>query len=201
MRPLKLVFHPDETCFPTRCFRTRADRVYLPVDKTWYVAETYQFVYSENPAIGLCGAFPRSACLGYHYKDVERITYFYAENGTKLVRVALSAHNNEHSILSVSEDSNEQDPITAYVAKGSHAFYPTPGIHWRIMGFANDVCCSTEEKEEKMQIVTEADVEELREGAEPVEVPEFGFAVDPAILTVDRVLTGWQRFWLPFVKI
>lgn len=77
MRPLRLVYHPNETCFPTHCFRTRADRVWFPMDKTYYAAETYQFVYKENPAIGLCGLFPRSGCLGYHHKDVERITYFY----------------------------------------------------------------------------------------------------------------------------
>lgn len=188
MRPLNLIFHPKETCFPTHCFRTRAEKVYLPVDKTYYSAETYQFVYEENPAIGLCGMFPRSACLGYHFKDIERITYFYSLDDNKLVRVMISAHSNEHHILSVSGDSD--DPITVYVAKGSHAFYPSPGIHWRIMGFANDLCGYG-----NVRIFDDADVHEL---AKPALVPEFGFTVDPVIQTLDRVLTKWQRFWIPF---
>lgn len=200
MRPLELVFHPKETCFPTRCFRTRFDDVFSPLDaKRYRRAETYQFVYEENPAIGLCGLFPRSACLGYHTRDVERITYFY-DDGDVLKRVVISAHDKEHDVIDV--DHKERDvldvdhkgrdalePITVYVAKGSHAFYGEPGVHWRIMGFANDIC-----RDGKRSTITESDVEEL---VRPV-VTEFGFTVEPTCLSPDRILSKWQRFWIPF---
>jgi hypothetical protein len=198
MRPLKLVFHPKETCFPIAlCFRTSqqskgGERVYLPANKTYYAAaETYQFVYKENPAIGLCGMFPRSPCLGYHCGDIERITYFYSDGDCKKLEcVLLSAHSVEHQLLYVPDGTEDDSPITVYVAKGSHAFYASAGIHWRILGFANDLCADGGQT----RIYSELDVQEL---TEPTAVEDLGIAVAPTILTADRVLTAWQRFWIP----
>lgn len=190
MRPLKLIFHPSETCFPVYCFRTKADSVWFPMDATSYAAETYQFVYEENPATGLCGLFPKSECLGYHYKDIERITYYYSASN-KLIRVLISAHSNECHVLTIPDDADPDEPITVYVAKGSHAFYENSGIQWRIMGFANDLCDNG-----KVQIFTEADVQEL---SEPTTV-KFGFTVDPTSQSTEKVLSKWERFWLPFYQ-
>lgn len=191
MRPIKLIFHPKETCFPAYCFRTRADSVWFPMDATSYVAETYQFVYEENLAIGLCGLFPRSKCLGYHYKDIERITYYYSPTTKKLVRVLISAHSNESHVLTIPEDADPEEPIVVYVAKGSHAFYEDSGIQWRIMGLANDICGNG-----KIRVFTAADVQELNE---PIEV-QFGFTVDPTSQSTNGVLSKWERFWLPFYQ-
>jgi hypothetical protein len=195
MRPIKLIFHPKETCFPIKCFRTKADMIWFPMDATSYSAETYQFVYKENPAIGLCGVFPKSECLGYHFADIERITYFYSTNTGKLVRVMLSAHSNEYHLLTILEsqdDSNSDDPLTFYVAKGSHAFYMEKGIHWRIMGFLNDICSNG-----KSQIFNEDDVSDLSEPT-TLQVP-YDLTIDPTSQSPSHpVLSKWQRFWLPF---
>lgn len=188
MRPIRLVFHPKETCYPTHCFRTTIDHLLFPMDSATYNSETYQFVYKENLGTGLFGLFPKSKALGYHAGDIERITYYYTVKNRKLVKVMISAHSNEYHVLNIPEDDDPNEPITIYVAKGSHAFYPNPGVHWRIMGFANDVC-----GEGAVKIYTEADVKEL---TEPQKV-EFGLIVEPTGQLPYKILDDWQRFWLP----
>jgi hypothetical protein len=75
-----------------------------------------------------------------------------------------------------------------YVAKGSHAFYGDAGIQWRIFGLANDLCGKG-----RVQVFTDADVQEL---TEPAEIVEFGFTVEPMVQPpVAKVLTKWQRFF------
>lgn len=196
-----LRFHSKESHFPISIHTENPDAIsyytygFVKVVSMPYYAVTYAIVYKENPAIGLGHCYcPRSALLGYHYGDVERITLLYDMEPSlrkNPVKVYFNAHSRGQGTL-VDYEECEKTPeghIVVYVAKGSHASYPKPGKYWRIMGTANDVC-NRLGRQLPIYIATPLITKMIS---------KTGITLDPIVVQVpSRSASPWERFWLPF---
>lgn len=147
----ELHFHPKEKFFPcTNNFEKSSDfPVYISeqkelysYNKTLYKSVVFQIYYTENGAIGLGKSlFPKSKFLGYHLIDIERIIILYDLISNEPAYVYFSAHRDEGKWVKYSDcEFTPQGDLIVYVAKYSHANYPSPGTWFRIYGFANDLC-------------------------------------------------------------
>jgi hypothetical protein len=87
--------------------------------------------FNENP-----GYWWRS--VGYHRADVEKIVVLFDQEG-KPAHVYFGAHSRAQGTWRAMGDAER---LVVYVAPDSHGMYARPGVHWRIMGLANDVCGS-----------------------------------------------------------
>lgn len=118
----------------------------------------YFYFYPFNGALNI-GGFPAEKWLikkGDHEADVEKITIFVNKNTQKISRVYLGAHGSKDGVW-LAEDQLEYEngkPVV-YSAWHSHAFYSSPGIHWRILGFANDYTNKGIKWSPRIQVVEE----------------------------------------------
>jgi hypothetical protein len=110
----------------------------------WKVAQV-QTYYDENIAIGSLGKLgwkqcPRCKALGYHRYDVEAITIYYDPKTEQPRYATFSTHDlKTHKTYPYEDLEKENGFLVVYVARGSHANYPTKGIKKRIAGLANDI--------------------------------------------------------------
>eukprot|EP00210_Caulerpa_lentillifera_P007476 g7143.t1 len=146
---IELRFHPKERTVPSwfedreekpkcPCFMSRGTHVFS--DKIEYDAEAYQFYYRYNWAIGLGGIIPRSSLLGYHLHDVEGIIVLFDKHSQEPRHVYYKAHGFGQGVWRKWEEceKSEDGSLVAYVARGSHAMYPSSTRVRRILGLAND---------------------------------------------------------------
>lgn len=87
---------------------------------------TYVLIYAYDSGIHNAGS---------HITDIEFVRVFYDENGN-ILKYYLSEHGRDSGLYC---NENCIKDKTVYVAKGTHAHYPTPSIWLRGFGFANDV--------------------------------------------------------------
>lgn len=154
MKLLELYFHPKEKYFPTN--KNFEDQV-IPIvyyseqpelykyKNEKYKAILYEIYYKTNGAIGLGKSlFPKSEFLGYHPIDLERIIILYDVLSDLPAFVYFSAHRDEGKWLPYHEcEINSHGDLKVYIAKYSHANYPSSGVWARIYGLANDLCSSS----------------------------------------------------------
>ncbi len=172
---IMIQFHHAETTFPNRIDCPSELNVcdmrvtctlhvghivhdHLPYDKY-----EYAFQYSENGAIGcLSCCCPRASCLGYHEHDREKLILLTSPNTHQIQHVYFKAHGRGQGLwLPWSECEKTPDGhLIAYVAKGSHAFYPRPERYWRVFGFANDIC-SNRGQRHLIQVIANHDDETI----------------------------------------
>lgn len=124
------------------CYRTRRG-VYEYEGKS-YDIETIYFYYTKNPALGCWGTYinPKSDAWGYHDHDVEKVTILYQPGTEHPVYVYFSAHGVGQGMWMewTRCEKTIDNHLVVYVARSSHACYPTPEVRCRIFGFANDYC-------------------------------------------------------------
>lgn len=153
MKQFELLFHPSERYFPTdKHFQDQViPKVYYSEQPELYSYKgekyksiLYEIYYKTNGAIGFGNCiFPKSKFLGYHEIDIERIIILYDVLSDLPAFVYFSAHRDEGKWLPYSAcETTYEGLIKIYVAKYSHANYPSSGIWPRIYGLANDHCSS-----------------------------------------------------------
>jgi hypothetical protein len=106
-----------------------------------YDVVTVSFYYKDNPATGPGWQLqPTNPKMGYHPDDMEFISIYYLEGSPQ--KVFMSAHSvgGGNGTWTSYENCEFRDGfLVVYVARNSHANYPTAGTQYRIYGFANDV--------------------------------------------------------------
>lgn len=149
---IELRFHPNEKCFPCKMDYTLPDNDKYPIyynydeDYTYYGKKyksvTYFIYYQENLAIGLNTLFPYSTLLGYHPIDRELIKVLYDMDSLIPEYVFFSAHAQEGRYYKYSDCNltKEDKTLIVYVSLNSHACRKDPGVYWRVLGLANDIC-------------------------------------------------------------
>lgn len=147
---IQLRFHPEEKYFPTdNNFRQEEPVIYKSEQTEPYVfygkkykSVLYEIYYQINGAIGFGKTlFPKSKLLGYHKIDIERIIILRDLTTNLPQHVYFSAHRDEGKWMPYNECSfTTFGDLIVYVAKFSHANYPSPGCWYRIYGLANDLC-------------------------------------------------------------
>lgn len=140
---VRLFFHPLETVFPVNNGTTVDCAIHRDVfayQGSIYDTVEYTFKYAENIGEGCFFCCPKAKCCGYHEGDSEKII-FLTRNNT-IYYVYFKAHELGQGMwLSWAQCEKDMDGnLIAYVARGSHAFYPRPETYIRIFGFANDQC-------------------------------------------------------------
>lgn len=150
---IELRFHPNETCFPCNIDYTLPANgetpIYYNYDEPYkyygkkYHSVTYFIYYQENLGIGFGGIFPKSTSLGYHPLDRELIKVLYNME-SKIPTpeyVFFSAHAQEGRFYKYSDCKFTEDKtLIVYSSLNSHSCRSSPGIYWRVLGFANDIC-------------------------------------------------------------
>ena len=140
---IRLYFHPSETVFPNNNGTTVNCTTHmgtLTYNGTVYDSIEYAFNYEENIGQGCFFCCPTSTACGYHEGDRERIMILKQNNNIEYVY--FNAHSPGQGVWVRWQDCNKDTDgnLIAYVARGSHAFYPNPETYLRIFGFANDQC-------------------------------------------------------------
>ena len=111
-------------------------------EENGYKVVTVSFYYKDNPASGVgWQARPRDRNLGYHPDDIEFVSIYYTEDGTP-EKVYFSQHSigKGEGVWRPYKSCQFRDGyLVVYVARNSHACFPTPGTQVRVFGFANDV--------------------------------------------------------------
>lgn len=106
-----------------------------------YISVLYQIYYAFNGAIGLNGIFPSTEKLGAHDKDIERVVILHDLDTKEPLWVFVSAHAQEGTWHPFEDcEKAPENRIVIYAAIGSHRHSITPGVKWRVLGFANDYC-------------------------------------------------------------
>ncbi len=149
---IQLRFHPHETLTTVSvtdntirdiCYRTKREAMLY--NGSSYDIETIYFYYEINKALGCWGTYinPTSQAWGYHKDDVEKVSILYQKGTEHPVYVYFSAHSRGQGMWMEWEKCEKtiDNRLVIYVARSSHACYPTPQTRYRIFGFAND-CCS-----------------------------------------------------------
>jgi hypothetical protein len=99
----------------------------------------YIFIYRVNDGYTCCGNV-----LGYHQGDIEHISIYINQDKEQafVEKVYFSAHGGCQGQWKNRDQLKfyKNERIFAYIARGSHAVYPTSGTQWRIFGVANDKC-------------------------------------------------------------
>ncbi len=132
--------YDPSTCFVHYCYTAPQ---YSPSGLTLL---QYFLEYRVNDAFKCCGCCPCE--VGFHQGDLEHISIYIDEKDEKIGpiidRVYFSAHSNAQGQWKKRPEieyyDEKQQRIVAYIARGSHAFYPTGGTQWRVFGVANDIC-------------------------------------------------------------
>ena len=157
---LKFNFHPHETVFPcdVRDMRSSEPKLYPPaiyvlgpydVKKGAHVYDTYKYTihYRENPGVKLANVGPQ---MGFHEGDTEFILSLHNKKTGTPEWVFYSAHSIQEgswkswdSANVENRDDKEWQMLNVYVALGSHANYPSPGIKYRVALLANDEASSS----------------------------------------------------------
>lgn len=142
---IRLIFHPLETVFldnngiTVNCTIHESQLTYNGI---LYDTVEYAFNYAENIGEGCFFCCPKSTCCGYHVGDREKVILLMHNN--VIEHVYFKAHHAGQgmwlpwNLCNKDSDGN----LIAYVARGSHAFYPNHETYIRIFGFANDQCSS-----------------------------------------------------------
>ena len=115
-----------------------------------YYGECYYFLYTDNDAIGCCDICPSNKYLGYHKFDCERVIILYnyekyLDNIYVAEHVYFAQHSSKQGQWKKWEECDinyitDKPTLNIYVALGSHASYPKPGITFRVFCFGNDTC-------------------------------------------------------------
>lgn len=153
---LELRFHSAEHYFPVTkedmavfrtvlydyapCYINTRQMTYKDV---LYDVVLYAFHYAYNGAIG-CGypCFPYAPALGYHEKDIERVAVLLDTLTHEPKHVYFFAHGKGQGSWKPWKacEKNDAGDLVVYVARASHAAYPSRGTRLRIFGLANDAC-------------------------------------------------------------
>lgn len=196
MDSIELRFHPGERTSLSLIEPTISVSPNAYITKKGNICEVSLY-YPHNTAIG-CGWFlwPMAPCLGYHEHDIEFVRIYYVRE--KPTSVFFSAHSpNQGSWIKWEDcEHGEDGALVVYVSRNSHANYHCSGIHWRMFGFANDVCS---EKGQHLRMAF----------ASMVPSYDFTFSngislykdIRPNVPHPKTVLTKWQKFILPLLKI
>lgn len=136
-------FHPDEKVFPISVYAERPREIYksysyeIARNNTVYTADKYTLYYESNPGVRLANIGPY---VGYHIGDTEYLIILMANGQPEWVY--FSAHARIEGTWMRWRDCQliDERTLMVYVALGSHAMYPTPGIKYRILGLGNDQC-------------------------------------------------------------
>lgn len=92
------------------------------------------FPYNEGKTIVLIHR------AGDHFGDVEHMTFQIDKNTNKLDRVFYGSHQDVDGRWVENKDLRmENGHVVAYIAKGGHGLYPSPGVVFRFFGFGNDL--------------------------------------------------------------
>lgn len=96
----------------------------------------YIFFYSFNSGYLIC-----CHVYGNHHADIEHVTITVNKTTNKIDKMFFGAHGYQDGrwIKGDSLQYENERPIV-YVARGSHACYPTSGTYYRIYFLANDHC-------------------------------------------------------------
>jgi hypothetical protein len=146
---IQLRLHPKEKYVPVSSEYTVIENEYPCYYKissyvykgTKYISVLYQIYYTFNGAIGLNGLMPTNENLGAHEKDVERVVILHDVDTKAPVWLFVSGHAQEGSWHKFDEcEFAPENRVVIYAALGSHRHSITPGVKWRILGFANDYC-------------------------------------------------------------
>ena len=109
------------------------------VGGTAYVRLMYMVFYAVNDGYSVC-----DGCVnigGYHVGDYEFVAVFLNKKTMMPEKVYLSEHSWDlGQMLDYDDLQKVGDRIRVWVAKGSHANYPSSGVWTRIFGFPNDKC-------------------------------------------------------------
>lgn len=157
---LKFYFHPNETELPCNVLEMKTKGAFKKEpevyalgpynckknDKT-YDTTRYSIMYRTNPGVKLGDIGPEA---GFHQGDIEFILILRDKSSKLPVWVYYSAHGSNEGIWrkfadcptskKVLENNTVEYTLNVYVALGSHANYPTPGIKPRVLYCANDQC-------------------------------------------------------------
>lgn len=95
----------------------------------------YVVSFAYNPATVCFGSF------GAHAVDNERVTVRVDKNTMQIIDMYFGAHQENDGVWRQKGEFLEHGgrPVV-FVAKASHAMYPTPGTYVYAFGFANDHC-------------------------------------------------------------
>lgn len=132
-----LHFHPNERFFPTSVEDALAGIQGDPViyGHVSTVADMYRLVYYTLYVVNDYYYRFLGIPVGYHRGDLEHIVmYVDRDNIARVRHTYLSAHSFQQGTW---VDGKLQH---IYVARASHAHYPTPQTFVRVFGFANDQC-------------------------------------------------------------
>lgn len=150
----KFFFHPKETEFPCNALEMKLDRpmqlepqVYAlgPYDcvkeNVTYNTMRYSILYRTNPGVRIGNIGPQA---GFHKGDIEFILVLSDKKTKSPVWVYFSAHGSNEGTWRKWKDCQvlRNETLQVYVALGSHANYPTPGIKKRVLYCANDICAA-----------------------------------------------------------
>ncbi len=141
-----LRFHPWESTFPINTDSKAPCSIhkgFITITGKMYVIYEYRFKYRENAAIGCCWWFcSNSKCLGYHEGDTESLVFLVDRLSEIIHHVYFKAHGRGQGVWRTWDEceKTQEGDLIAYVARGSHAFYPRKGIYVRVFGLANDLC-------------------------------------------------------------
>jgi hypothetical protein len=149
-----------------------------PVKK--YTMTEMTFTYDFNGAIGLgYQIFPTSTTLDYHVGDIEGL-YVLTDPVTNVPEhVYFKAHGYEQGqwrTWNQCEKTSDGTGLVAYIARGSHALYPSAGIWPRIFGFACDLCSN-----KGKQLILNVDIQQT--------VPPRGGITQ----TIPQTSSTWER--------
>lgn len=142
----ELRFHPNErhlpidfdphfnVLHPCYCFHGTTTH-----QGTTYEYKSYKWYYTVNDGIGCCFMFPNKSSMGYHPNDVESVTVLFKDG--EPAHVYFHAHSYGQGVWRTWDqcEKSKKGYLVVYVARYSHASYPSKGIFWRVFGFANDV--------------------------------------------------------------
>lgn len=97
-----------------------------------YIFINYMFFYGYNAVTTVLGGL---IATGEHFSDIEHITVKVNTATQKIVDVYYGAHSGGEL---VSDFPSENGHPIVYIAKGTHASYPTEGLRIRYYGFGSD---------------------------------------------------------------
>ena len=99
-----------------------------------YQAMRVSFAYKVNPGYNVLGSR-----VGYHVGDTESLTFLFDAGGC-VQWVHLSAHASAEGnwCRTYNMLRDKSGALLAFVSPTSHAMYPRPGTHYRLLGLAND---------------------------------------------------------------
>lgn len=137
MRDFKNTKNPNDGKPPSYPLYVRTNECVL--NGIAYIRLMYMIFYAVNDKYTLVNDTINLG--GFHYGDWEFVSIFINKDTQLPEKVYLSEHSWDlGQLLNYADLQKVGDQIQVWVAKGSHANYPSSGLWTRIFGFPNDHC-------------------------------------------------------------